>query len=494
MPWKPIDDLPENWADLVSTEIESLAQAWQQNYQDLKDTQLLDNFNEKLRREWSIETGILERLYTIDRGTTQLLIEQGIDATFIPSGSTDRPVYEVVNIIRDQREALDGLFAYVKQNQPLTIHYIRSLHQVLLRHQDYTEAIDQFGIPGRVPLIKGDWKKLPNNPQRPDGSLHEYCLPEHVQSEMDKLVLLHNQHLNQLVSPQVEAAWLHHRFTQIHPFQDGNGRVARCLATMVFIRAGRFPLVINRDHRIEYISALEAADAGNLMRLVRLFDQIQKQAYRQALTLSDEILQPPPIDILIESITNKYQERQQSQDRRVFEMAEQLQGSAQVTMGTYAERMRQQFAQRSLPINVRTEVSNPRTMHWYQAQIVQTARKLGYFANLTNPRLWVRLILEDNDDRTTPRAEVVVSLHYFGKQKRGIMIASAFLDIIHAPDEPAGNETSMGEKFREIHALVTEGFIFTHMDAVRSEQQQREFQQWLEAAITVGLAEWLKQI
>jgi len=22
--------------------------------------------------------------------------------------------------------------------------------------------------------------------------------------------------------PEIEAAWLHHRFTQIHPFQDGN--------------------------------------------------------------------------------------------------------------------------------------------------------------------------------------------------------------------------------------------------------------------------------
>jgi len=30
-----------------------------------------------------IETGIIERLYTWDRGVTEILIEQGIDATLI---------------------------------------------------------------------------------------------------------------------------------------------------------------------------------------------------------------------------------------------------------------------------------------------------------------------------------------------------------------------------------------------------------------------------
>jgi len=94
---------------------------------------------------------------------------------------------------------------------------------------------------------------------------------------MERLLEMHYHHIEQDVSPEVEAAWLHHRFTQIHPFQDGNGRVARCLATLVLIRAGRFPLVVNRDQWVEYIAALEEADAGDLDRLVKLFDQIEKE-------------------------------------------------------------------------------------------------------------------------------------------------------------------------------------------------------------------------
>lgn len=288
MAWTPITDLPDNWQEFVSTEVAALADTWATTYLSLKEKALVDQFNERLRREWSIETGIIERLYTIDRGTTQLLIQQGIDADLITHGATNRPVGEVIKIIQDQREALDGLFAFVDRREKLTLHYIRTLHQVLTRHQDYTEALDQFGNMGAVPLIKGDWKRLPNNPTRPDGFIHEYCPPEQVQSEMERLRTFHQQHLEQNVSPEVAAAWLHHRFTQIHPFQDGNGRVARCLATLVLLRAGRFPLVINRDQREEYIRALEAADAGNMGPLVRLFDDIQKKTYIFIITYTDE--------------------------------------------------------------------------------------------------------------------------------------------------------------------------------------------------------------
>src|SRR5207237_7292696 len=98
-----------------------------------------------------------------------------------------------------------------------------------------------------------DWKKHSNNPTRPDGHIHEYCPPLHVAAQMDLLIGMHEQHSG--VPPEIESAWLHHRFTQIHPFQDGNGRVARALASLAAIRAGWFPLVIRRQDRAEYIGA-----------------------------------------------------------------------------------------------------------------------------------------------------------------------------------------------------------------------------------------------
>ncbi|MEC4812598.1 MAG: Fic family protein [Scytonema sp. PMC 1069.18] len=69
---------------------------------------------------------------------------------------------------------------------------------------------------------------------------------------------------------------LDYRFTQIHPFQDGNGRVARTLASLIFIRQGLFPIVITQRDRQEYISAAEAADKGDLTRLIKLFSRLQE--------------------------------------------------------------------------------------------------------------------------------------------------------------------------------------------------------------------------
>jgi Fic family protein len=287
--WRPIESLPENWREMAHDELGALASVWQEQQELLENTQSYRKFLDKMRRKIAIETGVIERLYTIDRGTTQLLIEHGIDEAIIQHGTTDKPVAQVVALIRDQEKAIEGIFDFVASQRDLSNSYIKQLHQFLTRHQEYTEAQDQFGNIGKVPLLRGGWKKQPNNPQR-NGEIFYYCPPEQVDSEMDRLINWYLDYQNQQVNPDVLAAWLHHRFTQIHPFQDGNGRVARVLASLVFIRAKWFPLVITRDDRTDYIIALEKADEHNLQPLVSLFAKAQKQAFLGSLSLSEEIL------------------------------------------------------------------------------------------------------------------------------------------------------------------------------------------------------------
>jgi len=280
MIWQPIQDLPLNWQTLASSELPPLVTVWNEQADRLRQSGEFQTFNDKLRREIAIETGIIERLYTIDRGITRLLIEQGINEALIPHGSTDRPVKQVISLIKDQEAAIEGLFDFVGGQRTLSTFYIKQLHQLLTQSQDSIEALDTLSDQTfQVSLIKGDYKRQPNNPLRLDGSIHEYCPPEQVASEMDRLISLHHQHGAENIPPEIEAAWLHHRFTQIHPFQDGNGRVARCLASLVFIQASWFPLVLTRDDRAVYIAALEEGDRGNLSSLVNLFAKSQKQAF-----------------------------------------------------------------------------------------------------------------------------------------------------------------------------------------------------------------------
>ena len=85
--WEPITDLTDSDLATASEELPALARMWQNVRGELDPGQVHD-FNERLKREWAIETGIIERLYILDRGTAQLLIEQGIDASLIASDAT----------------------------------------------------------------------------------------------------------------------------------------------------------------------------------------------------------------------------------------------------------------------------------------------------------------------------------------------------------------------------------------------------------------------
>ena len=136
----------------------------------------------------------------------------------------------------------------------------------------------------QVPLAHGTWKTQPNHALRDDGGRVEFAPPEQVQSAMQ--TLLDQYDSAESVHPIVRAAWLHHRFIVIHPFADGNGRVARALTLLVLLQAHYAPLVISRHQRAEYIEALEAANADDLRPLIRLF------ARSEGIALRSELIRP----------------------------------------------------------------------------------------------------------------------------------------------------------------------------------------------------------
>lgn len=288
--WHPITDLGDDPRSLTDGELESLWRVWQTQKRELEEGDELGEFERRLRREWAIETGIIEDVYTLDRGVTRTLIEKGIDAALIPHGTTNKDPVLVARVIQDHYEALEGMFDFISGQRPLSTGYVNQLHAALLRNQDTHTVVDQFGKAFEKPLEKGKYKSLPNSPTRQDGSVHEYCPPEHVSSEMDELVRMYSEHQTRKIPVEVEAAWLHHRFAQIHPFADGNGRVARALASLVFIRAGWFPLIIKRDDpQRRYIEALEKADAGDLHPLIAIFVESQRTALLDASEVAYEV-------------------------------------------------------------------------------------------------------------------------------------------------------------------------------------------------------------
>lgn len=283
----------EDIEDLASTELHALSAVWLERKEQLQESGEYQDFLKKLQREWAIETGIIERLYTWDRGVTEVLIEQGIEASLIAHrGGVGRDDAEnISSVIKDQYHVVEGLFAFVKGENPLSEHYIRTLHAEFTAHQEYSEAHSEDGRKLRVTLLKGAYKQKPNNPLRQNGVSHTYCPPEHVQQEMNHLMSWYGDLENNEAPPEVLSAFLHHRFTQIHPFQDGNGRVARALASIVFLKRGLFPLVIRDSDRKAYIGALEKADGGEMKPLCDLFARNQRGSILSAFGIEQSLIQ-----------------------------------------------------------------------------------------------------------------------------------------------------------------------------------------------------------
>jgi Fic family protein len=299
--WEAISDLPHDWSSLSDGELVPLLRLWNDQRAVLQQNNVLAAFTERLTREWSIETGQIEGIYDIDKGITQTLIERGISADLIPFQPGQKLPELIAAIIQDHAAVLEGLFQFVKGHRPISKSYIHELHAALMRHQDTTLVRDQFGNLFESKLLKGKYKERANNPKKPDGSMHQYCPPEQVDSEMERLLAMHTEHVKKGVPVEVDAAWLHHRFTQIHPYQDGNGRVARALASLLFIKAGWFPVVVTRDDRLRYIDALEGADQGDLRSLVSFLVDVQKTALFQAMqpiagAVGGASMQPRPLN------------------------------------------------------------------------------------------------------------------------------------------------------------------------------------------------------
>jgi prophage maintenance system killer protein len=492
--WKPITELPEDWKKLENAELYSLANVWKEQHGQLTESRSVKEFNERLLREWSIETGILERLYTIDRGVTQLLIEQGIDAALIPDGATNIPVSELVAVIKDHHDAMEGLFDFVSNRRQLSLTYIRQLHQVITRNQKHVEGRDQFGNIVLMEIQRGQWKQWPNNPTRPDGLEHEYCPPIHVQAEMEKLVEFFNDHHD--ISPEINAAWLHHRFTQIHPFQDGNGRVARALATLVFLQEGWFPLVINRDQRGEYIRALEFADTGDLTFLVALFVQNAKRAFSRALTLSEDVLQDgKALPAVVDGIVDLYQSRRRESEKAflsVESLAKDLVDTAEKMLVEVSGALQKKFSRVTSPPLLRVTKSKPYNEFYYYMQIVEIAKELDYWANVSRKRLWIRLHLFDQFSEQ--KAQIVFSFHYLGRVNRGIMVSTGFIFFPENKPETQKDEDSAEPQFGETHRICNEPFYFSYKDSARNGGLKESFGKWLNDCLTVGLAEWARRL
>ena len=121
-------------------------------------------------------------------------------------------------------------------NMPLTETFIRQLHKTLLR-EDY-EVHNQLpgGIQTSYTVHAGRYKTRPNSVRTRYGDYFEYASPEETPALMSDLVTWFNkEEASGVLTPVELASLFHYRYIRIHPFEDGNGRVARLMVNYVVV-------------------------------------------------------------------------------------------------------------------------------------------------------------------------------------------------------------------------------------------------------------------
>lgn len=162
--------------------------------------------------------------------------------------------------IQGHDDAVKAIDRAVKEDTAVTEVFIRNLHRILLKEPYETEATTPDGHRTMRPIALGDYKATPNNVKTSTGEIYYFTPPEQVKPAMTDLLDWYRDQEAKGEHPIIIAAAFHYRFVRIHPFDDGNGRMARLLMNLILIKHGYAVAIVQSDERARYLQELERAD------------------------------------------------------------------------------------------------------------------------------------------------------------------------------------------------------------------------------------------
>lgn len=220
---------------------------------------------QKFRLDWNYHSNAIEG-NSLTLGETRAFLLEGLTAS-------GKPIKDHFDI-KGHDDLITFLELFIQKKERLTEAAIREMHKTLLKEPYETDAITPDGRNVKMKVRLGEYKTEPNCVRMSAGRIHQYVLPQDVPAQMASLVEWHQQQEVRADShPVLHAAAFHHRFVSIHPFDDGNGRMARILMNLILMRAGFPPAIIKIQDREPYVAALRRADAGEIEGIVTFVGQ-----------------------------------------------------------------------------------------------------------------------------------------------------------------------------------------------------------------------------
>jgi len=286
-----------------------------------------------LERQFLLESGewigVISQLNDKDKEiikihllTDEALKTSEIEAEYLDRDSLQSSIQQQFGIHTDLRKAsakeqgIAKLMVQVYQNfsQPLTQDTLFNWHELVMN--------------GRTDLIeKGTYRSRKAAMQIVSGAIHNptvhYQAPagETIAQLMDDYVSWFNQSDTSLPIT-IKAALAHLRFEQIHPFEDGNGRIGRALAELCLSQAVGKPMLLSlssaiADSKKQYYDALQLTNRSlDVTAWVEYFLELILEANQRSKKLLNHILYK---SVLLEKISNEINKRQLKVILRIFD-------------------------------------------------------------------------------------------------------------------------------------------------------------------------------
>jgi Fic family protein len=147
------------------------------------------------------------------------------------------------------------------RERTLSEAFIRELNRTILVRDFWKSAQTASGQPTRYEIKVGTYKTRPNSVITATGETFDYASPEETPALMADLVRWYGEEeRNPSLCPVQLAALFHYRYIRIHPFEDGNGRIARLLVNYILLRHSYPMIVIQSSDKDNYLRALHRCD------------------------------------------------------------------------------------------------------------------------------------------------------------------------------------------------------------------------------------------
>jgi Fic family protein len=220
---------------------------------------------QKFRLDWNYHSNKLEgNSYTY--GETKMLLLYGLTAGGKPIKDHEE--------ISGHNEAIETLIEVIKDETPLTETFIRHLHKLILVKPEWVEAKTADGKPTKRLIKVGEYKTEPNHVETKTGEMFYFAEPIETPAKMQELIKwFYEKKESKETNPIIIAAEFHYKFIRIHPFDDGNGRMARLLMNFILMQNGFPPVIIKDNDKENYIAVLRQADFGILEPFIEYIAQ-----------------------------------------------------------------------------------------------------------------------------------------------------------------------------------------------------------------------------